>query len=84
MSVAASSAIIMLIFAAVSGPIWFARAKDGFTDPDLDATLLGTLTLLIVPVRALLIVFAARGFTQSWNIEVERLTDGTIRKGPAS
>ncbi len=74
--VAASLAIIMLIFAAVSGPLWFSRAGDGFTDPDLDATLLGTLTLLIVPVQALLIVFAARGFTQARNVEVERLADG--------
>jgi hypothetical protein len=82
--VAASLAIIMLIFAAVSAPIWFARAKDGFTDPDLDATVLGTLTLLIVPVQALLIASAARGFTQAWNIEVERLADGTTREGPAT
>jgi len=74
--VTASLAIIMLIFAAVSGPLWFSRAGDGFTDPDLDATLLGTLTLLIVPVQALLIIFAARGFTQAWNVEVERLADG--------
>ncbi len=82
--VAASLAIIMLIFAAVSGPIWFARAKDGFTDPSLDAALLGTLTLLIVPVQALLIAFAARGFTQAWNIEVERRADGTTPKAPGT
>lgn len=80
--VAAALAIIMLIFAAVSGPAWFDRAQDGFTDPDLDANLLGTLTLLIIPVQALLIAFAIRGFTQSWNIEVERLHDGTTRSAP--
>jgi len=80
--VAASLAIIMLIFASVSGPAWFARAKDGFTDPDLDAELLGALTLLIVPVQALLIAFAARGFTQAWNIEVEHLADGANEKMP--
>lgn len=80
--VAAALAIIMLIFAAVSGPEWFARAKDGFTDPDLDANLLGTLTLIIVPVQALLIAFAMKGFAQAWNIEVERLEDGTTRAMP--
>jgi len=80
--VAAALAIIMVIFAAVSGPEWFARAKDGFSDPDLDANLLGTLTLLLVPVQLLLIAFAMRGFTQAWNIEVERLADGSTRKMP--
>ncbi len=82
--VAAALAIIMLIFAAVSGPEWFNRAKDGFTDPQLDADLLGTLTLLIVPVQALLIAFAMKGFSQAWNIEVERLSDGTTRAMPGS
>ena len=77
--VAAALAIIMLIFAAVSGPEWFDRAKDGFTDPALDADLLGLLTLIIVPVQALLIAFAMKGFSQGWNIEVERLDDGTTR-----
>ncbi len=81
--VAAALAIVMLIFAAVSGPGWFDRAQDGFTDPELDANLLGTITLLIIPVQALLIAFAMAGFTQAWNIEVERLTDGTTRKAPS-
>lgn len=77
--VAAALAIILLIFAAVSGPEWFDRAKDGFTDPGLDANLLGTITLIIVPVQVLLIVFAIQGFSQAWNIEVERLEDGSTR-----
>ncbi len=80
--VAAALAIIMLIFAVVSAPGWFDRAQDGFTDPDLDASLLGTITVLLVPVQALLIAFAMAGFTQGWNIEVERRTDGTTRKAP--
>ncbi len=78
--VAAALAIVMVIFAAVSGPGWFARAKDGFTDPDLDADLLGTLTLAMIPLQAILIIFALRGFSQAWNIEVERLDDGTTRE----
>ena len=77
--VAAALAIIMLIFAAVSGPEWFDRDKTGFTDPALDADLLGTLTLILVPVQALLIAFAMQGFSQAWNIEVERLDDGSTR-----
>ena len=31
--VAAALAIILLIFAAVAGPAWFARDKTGFTNP---------------------------------------------------
>ena len=80
--VAAALAIIMLIFAAVSGPEWFDRAKDGFTDPSLDANLLGTITLILVPVQAVLIALAMKGFAQAWNIEVERMADGTTRAMP--
>jgi hypothetical protein len=70
--VAAALAIILLIFAAVSGPAWFERDKTGFTDPALDPSLLGLVTLLIVPVQVLLIAFSMQGFAQAWNVEVER------------
>ena len=82
--VAAALAIILLIFAAVSGPEWFDRDKTGFTDPALDSSLLGLITLLIVPVQALLIVFAAQAFSQEWNVEVERRTDGSSEPAPAA
>jgi hypothetical protein len=72
--VAAALAIVLLIFAAISGPQWFARDKDGFADPALDESILGLLTLALVPLQLLLIVFAARGFTQKWSVEVERST----------
>jgi FtsH-binding integral membrane protein len=82
--VAAALAIILLIFAAVSGPGWFDRDKTGFDDPALDSGLLGLITLLIIPVQLLLIAFAMRGFTQEWNVEVEQRTDGTTRPVPAA
>ena len=82
--VAAALAIILLIFAAVSGPAWFDRDKTGFDDPALDSGLLGLITLFIVPVQLLLIAFAMRGFTQEWNVEVERRSDGTTRAVPAA
>ncbi len=75
--VAAALAIIMLIFAAVATPAWFDRDKTGFTDPELPSALLGTITAIIVPVQALLIAFAMRGFQQAWNVEVERYPDGS-------
>jgi presenilin-like A22 family membrane protease len=74
--VAASFAIILLIFSAIGGPEWFSRDKAGFTDPLLDESVVGILTILLVPLQLLLIVVAARGFSQKWSIEVERRRDG--------
>jgi hypothetical protein len=74
--VAAALAIILLIFAAVSAPQWFDRDKAGFSDPALDESILGLVTMLLVPIQVLLIAFAMRGFQQAWNVEVERPIDG--------
>ena len=70
--VAASLAVILLIFCAISGPHWFARDEAGFTSPLLDESIVGTLTLLLVPLQILLVIAAARGFSQRWSVEVER------------
>jgi presenilin-like A22 family membrane protease len=72
---AAALAIVLLIFAAVSGPAWFDRDKTGLTSPALDESILGLLSLILVPIQILLIAFSMRGFQQSWNVEVERSTD---------
>jgi lysylphosphatidylglycerol synthetase-like protein (DUF2156 family) len=77
--VAAALAVLFAVIAAVAGPAWFERDKDGFTDPTLDPALLGMLTLIIVPVQVLLIAFAMRGFQQQWNIEVEVTSDEAER-----
>ena len=65
-------AIIMGIFAAVAGPAWFDRDKDGFTDPAISAGVLGLLFFVLVALQAALIVVAMIGFRQQWNVEVER------------
>jgi lysylphosphatidylglycerol synthetase-like protein (DUF2156 family) len=70
--IASALAVLLLIFALVSGPSWFNRDKFGFAQPSLNAGLLGTVTLLIVPVQMLLIAFAMRGFSQGWNVELEK------------
>jgi presenilin-like A22 family membrane protease len=70
--VSAVLAVLLLIFALVAGPGWFARDKSGFAQPELGAGLLGVLTLLIVPLQMLLVAFAMRGFRQGWNVELER------------
>jgi len=85
---AAALAIVLLIFAAVSGPAWFDRDKEGLADPTLDEDFLGLLSLLLVPVQILLIAFAMRGFQQAWNVEVERTRDeprgGGERRGESA
>jgi hypothetical protein len=69
--VAAGIAILFAVVAAVAGPAWFDRDKAGFDNPALEPSILGLLTLILVPVQLLLIVFAMRGFQQQWNVEVE-------------
>jgi hypothetical protein len=81
--VSAALAMILGIFAAVSVPGWFDRNGAGYTDPALNADLLGMVTAIIVPVQLLLIAFAMRGFQQAWNVEVERMSDGTTRVMPS-
>jgi presenilin-like A22 family membrane protease len=68
---AAALAIILAIFAAIAGPQWFDRDKTGFSSPALDESVLGLITLLIIPVQLLLIAFSMRGFQQEWSVEVE-------------
>jgi hypothetical protein len=77
--VAAALAIILAIFAVIAGPEWFQRDKDGFSTPGsvfgttgLDSATLGVVTLLLVPLQALLIFFSMQGFRQDWHVEVER------------
>ena len=69
--VAAALAILFAVIAAVAGPAWFARDKAGFDNPALDPSLLGILTLSLVPVQLLLAAFAMSAFQQHWNVEVE-------------
>lgn len=74
--VAASLAVIMVIFAAVAAPGWFDRAKDGLSSPVLPEELLGLLTVLVIPVQLLLIAIAMVGFNQEWHVEEERPVEG--------
>ena len=67
--------IIFAIVAVIAAPQWFDRSNSGYHNPGLPPDLLGLLTWVIVPVEALLIIFAMRGFNQKWNIEVEVTRD---------
>ena len=80
--VAAALGIILLIFAAVATPEWFDRDKEGFSNPTINEDVLGLITAILIPVQVLLIAFAMRGFSQAWNVEVERSADGSTRAAP--
>lgn len=77
--VAAGLAILFAVVAAVAGPAWFERDKAGFEDPTLDPSVLGLLTLILVPAQLLLVAFAMRGFQQQWSVEVEVRRDEADR-----
>jgi hypothetical protein len=79
--VAAGLAILFAVVAAVAGPAWFDRDKAGFNDPALEPSILGMLTLILVPVQLLLVAFAMRGFQQQWNTEIEVSRDGPDARG---
>jgi len=87
--VVAALAMILLIFAAIAGPEWFDRNKEGFEDTSIAPELLGTITLLLVPVQVLLIASSMTGFSQKWQTEVEvdarsdRYDDDRGRTDPA-
>src|SRR3954465_9444915 len=72
---AAAFAIVLLVFAAIAAPGWFDRDANGYDNPGLPPGLLGMLTLLLIPGEFLLIVFAMRGFSQKWNVEIEMSRD---------
>jgi hypothetical protein len=73
--VAAALAILLTVFAAVAAPAWFSRDKGGFDTPALEPSILGLLTVILIPVSVLLIAFALRGFQQEWDVEVEVTDD---------
>ena len=77
--VAAGLAVLFAVIAAVAGPAWFERDKSGFENPTLEPSILGLLTVILVPVQILLIAFAMRGFAQKWNVEVEVSPDEADR-----
>ncbi len=81
--IAAAMAVLLLIIALIaglgaSGTSWFDRSHTGFAAAQLmfggkglTPDTLGLFTLLIAPVQVLLIIFAMRGFSQGWNVELE-------------
>jgi hypothetical protein len=92
---AAALGIVLLILAVIattgaSGTSWFNRNHAGFGAPQslfggrgLGPDTLGLATALLIPVEALLIIFAMQGFAQGWNVEVEVPIDQSRHGGAA-
>ena len=80
--VIAALAVLLAIFSGVAAPEWFARDKTGYNDPAIASSALGLVCVIIVPVQALLVAFAMRGFAQKWNVEVERVPESRRRTAP--
>ncbi|MGH2914018.1 MAG: hypothetical protein ACRDMX_03430 [Solirubrobacteraceae bacterium] len=100
--IAAVLAMLLLVIAAIAalgwdGTSWFDRGR-GFAPPQslfggggLSTGTLGALTVVLIVVEAALVVIAAVGFVQSWNVELEvpeeearRRGSRTIARGPGA
>jgi lysylphosphatidylglycerol synthetase-like protein (DUF2156 family) len=68
---ASAFAIVLLVFAVIAAPGWFDRDAAGYHNPGLPPGLVGLLVVILIPLEFLLIVFAMRGFSQKWNVEIE-------------
>jgi hypothetical protein len=93
--IAAALGILLLIISLIAGlgaagTSWFDRNHVGYASTQslfggggFSPDTLGLITLLIAPVQVLLILFAMRGFSQGWNVEVETPID-KLRGGGAA
>ncbi len=91
--IAAALAVLLLIIAVISGfgldgTSWFDRNHHGFGAAQslfggngLGTDVLGTITLLLIPVEIALVVFAMIGFAQGWNVELEVPEEEARRRG---
>jgi hypothetical protein len=85
-------AVLLLILALIAGTgyagtSWFDRNHAGFASAHalfggkgLGPDTLGLVTLLLVPVQALLIAFSMYAFGQGWNVEQEVPIDQAKRR----
>jgi hypothetical protein len=91
--IAAAFAILLLIIAVIAGTglagtSWFDRSHQGFGvahsmlgGKGLSPDVLGTVTVLLIPVEVALIVVALVGFAQGWNVELEVPDEEAKRRG---
>ena len=73
--VLAALGIVLMIFCALATGTWFDRNTIGYEETSLSASTLGTLTAILIPVQALLVLASLQAFGQQWNVEVEHWPD---------
>ena len=90
--IAAAFSLLILMLAVVAGTglagtSWFNRSHFGFAPSTslfggtgMSPDVLGTVTVLLIPVQVALIVFAMIAFNQGWNVEMEVPKDKAKRK----
>ncbi|MFZ0042901.1 MAG: hypothetical protein WAK93_16440 [Solirubrobacteraceae bacterium] len=91
--IAAGLGILLLIVVVIAatglaGTSWFARHNPGFGPATslfggkgLGADLLGTLTVVLIPIEIALIVLCLVGFAQGWNVETEVTAEEAEKRG---
>ena len=91
--IVAALAILLLIMAVIAGTgaagtSWFNRNSFGFAGAHslfggkgLTPDTLDLVTILMIPLEALLIIIAMIGFAQGWNVEMEVPEDEAKKKG---
>jgi hypothetical protein len=73
---AAALSVLLIIFAAVAAPSWFARDKSGFDEATLPVDLIGLLVVILIPLQVVVIAVSMIGFNQEWHVEEERPIGG--------
>lgn len=93
LTIGAALGILLLIVVVIAGlglagPSWYQRNSFGFAGPHslfggkgFGSDLLGLLTVLLIPLQALLIAFCALAFSQAWNVETEAPIEEARRRG---
>jgi hypothetical protein len=69
--VAAGTALITGVFAAVSVSSWFNRGGKGYDQPLVPESVIGVLVFAFAVMQLVSVVLCLRGFMQNWHVELE-------------
>ncbi len=69
--IAAGTAIVSGVFAAVSIPSWFDRGGTGYDDPLVNESIIGVLVFAFVVLQLVNVVVSLKAFQQQWQVELE-------------
>ena len=69
--VAAGTAVVSGIFAAVTVSGWFGRGGQGYDDPPLPESVIGVLVFAFAVLQLVNTVVCLKGFQQQWQVELE-------------